>query len=368
MYEKNIKIFIAFVLTVLLLFTFPATAFAYEYGSIDLNSMVQIRQYSDHEIRFLSGNNINRIRISKSAKYKYKSDKEKLKDIFTALDFTVSDQQFEKISENLKLSHIESIHVETSYIKTDGVGNQTKVSREEAMEAAAEEEARLNSAQLNISPASTESDTGPTTSHSSDVGTSEDGYMQMQIFAIYTPNYNGEGQSIGRYVFIGEYLWLKTPVMRKTDVISMHSDDINWYQKTTNGQSNYFLFAAYSKMTYDENGIFISNEDVIDSLDAISASVSSNSGVYFEYNLPNDNPLAQTLYRNFSFILFSVGRVIDYNNQYQFFMLDIRYVHIRNPLSASFSVNRGPLGVTVSNFFAPEYYDWSHSWDYANDW
>lgn len=136
--KRMLKVSLSVVLTVLLLFSFPSTAFAYEYGTPDLKTMVKVQKHGNKESRFISGRDVNRIRISKSAKYKNKTDREKLKEIFEALEINIKDKQFEAVCQTLKLSDIEDIHTEVSYIKTDENGVQTGVSKTEALKVAEE--------------------------------------------------------------------------------------------------------------------------------------------------------------------------------------------------------------------------------------
>lgn len=171
--KKLIKTNLALLLALLLLFSIPSTALAYEYTTPDLQSMVIIQNNGNKESRFISGRDITRIKNSECAKYKNKSDKEKLKEIFEALDFNINEQQFEKISKTLNLSDIENIHISTSYMKMGKDGVQAEVSKAEALRASTEQNTTRLTPTTATAPFATASDTSPTASHSSPYETSK---------------------------------------------------------------------------------------------------------------------------------------------------------------------------------------------------
>lgn len=365
---SKLKIIISLLLTVLLLFSFSSVTFAYEYGVPDLTTMIKTEKHGNRESRFISGRDVNRIRISKCSKYKNKSDKEKLKEIFTALELDVSTQKFDKISENLSLSDIENISTDTIYIKTDDNGVQTEVDKEEALKAAAEEEIAYSAA-----PAvAAASDTRPTISHSKPYPEkSPDGYMEQQITAIYTPNYHGVGTTPGRYVIWGDCKWLTTPsrFQRGEDVISLFAnDEFDWKNKGADGISNYMLLASYDRCYYDEKtGITTSVEPDGDFYEEDKAVVSVSDGVYFKYDLPNNGVIGPMFCRNFEFTIIGICNVHNYDDTTQFLSMGLRYIHMKNTASASVSVSWKSAGVSVSSYHMPIYYDVSHSWDYKTD-
>lgn len=331
--------------------------------------MVEIKKYGNKERRFISGKDINRIRNSKSAKYKNKSDKEKLKEIFDALEFDINEQEYEEISKTLSLSDVENIHIDTSYIKVGENGVQTEVSETEALNAAEEAKRIEFTPSANIEPLAAASDTSPTASHSNSPVLSPDGYMKQQISVTYTPNYHGTASTLGRYVILGNCIWLNSPnnTQRGTDIISLYSSHFDWYDPNTDGISNYFLFVGYNKYYYDENNIVANIEDYSVAYDETKASISEKDGVYFKYDLPNDPPLAPIICTDFNFLIMGICQVKDYDDPTQSLSMGVRYIHMRNVLSVSVSPLWKSAGISVSGYHMPVYYDASHKWDYKDD-
>lgn len=371
---KNlIKLFLVIILTLTISTAFPVSVFAYEYGTPDLDEMVQVKTNGNTKTHSFDRVSINRIKNSRSKKYKNKSDEQKLKEIFDALELKIDNLQFEQISKDLKLSHISDISVKTQYIKVNAEGENSNISESEAFEIVEKEKKLLTSSHTNYSLATTAetSDTSPTTSHGSPPETVADGCMQMQITAIYTPNYNGTGTTIGRYCFLGSCLWLTTPdpLQRTTNTICFYSPDFRWPDKRldSNENSNYVSIFSYVEYVYDSNSNLVSYENLSEVKHESDAVVSSEKGVFFEHDLPNNKVLMPIIYGDFSFLVFAVGNVHNYNNADQNISIDFKYTFLTNPLSISPSFSWGPVGVSVSFMHGPEEYVTHHTWDYHND-
>lgn len=190
--------------------------------------------------------------------------------------------------------------------------------------------------------------------------------MEAQIIAIYTPNVNGNKTTVDRYMFLGVFDWLKTPVTRRTDAISLFSKDISWIDKGVEANSNYGLAVSYEKAVYDDNGLFISNEDIDVEFYENAADVTSEKGVYFTYNLPDNNPLAHTVYSSFSFLILGTGMVTN-GTTTKYPSVDAEYIHITNPLSLPLNVSWGVVGLDVDALFTPKRYRTHHTWEYKLD-
>lgn len=368
--KKLCKSFLILMLSLIITISTPLSAFAYEYTTPDLDAMVQVKENGNTEIRSISERSIKQIRNSRSSKYKNKTDTEKLKDIFDALGFNLTDLQFEEINKELKFSHISNISVETQYLKVDAEGDSSYISKDEALEMAAEEEALLAVSQENYDISAT-SDTSPTAWHSGPLTTSDDGCVEMQVSAIYTPNYNGTGTTIGRYCFLGACSWIKTPstLTRSTDAICLYSRDFNWYDQIMDSDkgSNYISMFSYTESYYDANGTLIFSEDFLESKYDDEAVVSAEKGAFFTYKLPKDKLLAPSLCYNFTFLIFGVGLVHDYDDYTQGLEIDLQYTHLRNSLSISPSFSWGSVGVSVEQLITPKIYYAHHAWDYKDD-
>lgn len=366
--KKFLKSVIALIISFAIFFSFSATAFAYEYGSFDIQSMVKIETDGNKEIRSINSKSINRIKDSKSREYKKLSDNEKLKLIFQELGYNMNSQQIGKVSKSLSLSEIGNIRMEKTYIKVNETGVEKDVSKAEAIQAAKlknEELAKLTPMQYN--EIMTLSDTSPTVSHGNkDWVIDEDNYMAQMIFVIYTPNYNGKGTTPGRYAVMACFEWLTVPFARKTDCMGLFTNQLNWVDRLPGEDSNYFLLASYYKSIYDEKGNIVDSELINDSLDEDNAKISNKDGFCFEYNLKSG--FLQIQYSGFAFMIFGVCRVKNYNDPKQSLSISSEYVHIQNPLSASLSFSIGPVGIGVSGIFPNEKrFPNSHEWDYELD-
>lgn len=369
--KKSSKFILSFVLSILLLSIHPATVFAYEYGTPDLNSMIEIDIYGNKEIRSISRDNVNRIRVSKSNKYKNKTDKEKLWEILNALEFNIDIQQFEKASETLQLSHIDNIQVENSYVKSDKNGDAIQISKDEAMKSVMEDSYERFTAITGECYTANSSTTSPTSSHGMlNPWVDENGYMQLQIIVFYTPNYHGVGTTVGRYVIWGFCNWLKYFSTRATDIIGLGATNFSWNNLTeTNDTDSFNLLVSYYE-NISENGKNVEVNQYLDTIDTSKANRSLAYGVYFKYKLPkNSNYLGTTYtYTDFGFLITGVGYA---NGKYQpdkFIDVGLTYIHIKNAISISPSVDkRGSFSFGVSWTHIPKYYETSYRWYYGDD-
>lgn len=368
--KKLGKLFLVILLSLTITTSLPISVFAYEYGTPDLDEMIEVKTNGHTKTHSINKANINKVKNSRSSKYRNKSDKQKLKEVFDALEFNINDLQFEEISKELKLSHISDISVETQYLKINSEGESSYISEDQAVKIAEKEESLLASSQEAYSLTTT-SDTSPTSSHSSPVNIVADGCMEMQITAIYTPNYHGTGTTIGRYCFIGVCKWLTTPspLQRTTNAICFYSSDFRWPDKILNSDegSNYISIFSYIEYIYDSDSNLVSYENLGEVKYDSDAVVLSEKGVFFEHNLPNNKILMPIIYGDFSFLIFAVGIVHDYDDPTQSLSVDLKYTFLTNPLSISPSFSWGPFGVSVNPIHISEEYGTIHTWDYNDD-
>ncbi len=363
---KTIKIICSILLVISILSIYTLTAFSYDYGTIDLDRMVSVKESDMCEIHSINRENINRLKNTKLSLYKEKTDTEKLKELFSALDLELSDAQFETATKDLQLEHIESIRIETTYSKEDSEGKQTPVSKDEAMQIAEQEKADLlngNAIRRREIPSNTRA---LNNGHSGNIIYSTDGCMKQQIAVIYTPNYHGTGTTIGRYVVFGTCQWLKTPDTRSKDAISLCSSDFKWANIDYNNPS-YSLLVSYTEYVYDSNSNLVSQDTLNVAYDDHAVTISEYLGAYFEYNLPNNKFLRPIIYGDISFLMVGVCRVDDYDDDTQEISVGMRYIHLKRGLSfaASYSITSAGLSVSEKNW--PVYYDSSYSWDYVTD-
>lgn len=363
--KKAMKAICSLILILSILSIYPLTVFAYDYGTIDLEKMVSVQNAGLREMRFINGENINRLKNTKLSSYKEKSDTEKLKELFSALDLNLSDAQFETAVKDLKLEHIENIYVETTYSKEDLKGKQTLISKDEAMQVAEQEKKDLLSGDT-IRKAATVSDTQPLSNHGGNMIYSPDGCVKQQIAVVYTPNYHGTGTTIGRYVVFATCQWLKAPTHRSKDAFSLCSSDFKWENIDYNNPS-YSLVVSYTEFVYDSNSNLVSQETLNDTYDDHSVTVSEYQGVFFEYNLPNNKILMPIIYGDFLFFIAGVCEVDDYDDPTQNISVGTRYIHLKKVLTFSASYSMTSIGLSVSEKFNPVNYDTSYKWNYAMD-
>lgn len=365
--KKIIKNVITFILILIISCSFSPAVFAYSYGTINIKSMVDVKKHDNKEIRTINYDNLKRIRNSKSNEYKNMSDEKKLENIFKALDFEVDSFQLKKISESLSLLEIENIQIEESYIKMDDNGDCTSIGKNEAVMSSNIKNDYLSSLTLDEYYTITTSSTGPTASHGNDEPIIDpSNYMAQQIAVIYTPNYNGNGTTIGRYATMVSFNWLTVPFTRKSDCMGLYTGQFNWLDRIAGEDSNYFLLATYYKSLYNSNGDVISTEQISEDLDEDDAIISNSDGFCFKYNLKNN--FLQIQYTGFSFLLFGVCRVRNYANPYQSLAISSDYLHVNSLLSISPSFSIGPVGISISSTsLSISHFRASHEWDYYND-
>lgn len=356
--KKVFKILVMVVLTATIVLTLPLTSFAYEYGKIDIDTMVVETKKDEKVITSISANNINRIRNSKSKKYKNLSDEKKLEEILIKLGVDFNDAQKDEIMSNVKLSDVSNISTSTAYIEVDNNGKQKIISKEEAMIAI----------EKNNDVATIASETGPTTHHGTEPETSSNGYMEQVIVAFYTPNYYGVGTTKGRYAFIGRCTWLIPPLVHKTDCIGFYSADFRWEDKNKNDNlDQYNLLVAYQcsiNNNYNEDGGYIANED--------KASVSQSKGIFFTYDMPKNvtSDAGSFYFYNFEFLITAIGYTNLSVNAANYIGIDLVYTHTQFSLTSTVSFNwvaDNPFAVSTTLTSQTKNYIHSHSWKYSND-
>lgn len=366
--KQFLKSTISLILTLLISLLFSANAFAYEYGSFEIESMIKIEKDGLKEIRSINSKDINRIRDSKSLMYKKIGDTEKLNLIFQALGYKMNPQQLEKVSEKLSLSEIGNIHTEKAYIEVDENGEQKNISKDEALKASELKNKALAELTFNeYQHVMTMSDTSPTTGHGNEEPiVDSENYMAQTIFVIYTPNYNGKGTTPGRYFVMAAFEWLTTPLIHGTDCMGLFTDQFNWVDRAPGDDSNYYFISSYHQILYDEQGNIVYSEDKGDFLYEDDAIISNKGGFCFEYNLKSNFFLIRN--NEFKFMIFGICRVKNYNNPDQSLSISSEYVHTLNSATIGLSFSIGPLGIDVSGFLPGDIsYSGSHEWDYKKD-
>lgn len=357
--KKTAKSIVAMIISIVFLATLPVSAFAYEYGAVDINTMVQKEQIGKKTLTSISAENISRIKSSKYKKLSRKTDGEKLNEILTCLGVDLDERQLEEVYSKVKLSDIGKIEASTAYLEIDENGVQTEISAEELKDT--KDEKPIQKAI---------SDT--TFAHDLQEKTKEN--MKQQLIIIYTPHYHGTGTTPDRYVFMGFCEWLKEPTnfARRTDCIAFKSPDFRWEGY---GNDAYSLIVSYHLLLM-ENGVATIDEDCYETFGDNDVSISVMNGVFFQYNLPNDlwSPSTYKDIKNFGFFMMGVGMVDQFSTTDVFknVSVDFLYRHSKFAVSPSITFSWDVTGASVSIGVTPKSTDYDdyplpYTWKFKND-
>ena len=349
--EKIVRMLLTVIVSLVIVASFPVSVFAYEYGELNLDAMIQVEKVGEKEISFISAEDVNRIRVSKSKKYRNKSEDQRLEEICMALGLDLNDAQKKELNTNVALSHIGAIQTSTVYLEIDNEGNQKEISEIDA----------LSTTQIVEGAEETKSDSFLTRNPEEEI----DGKMKQQITIIYTPHYNGVGTTPDRYFFLGLCEWIDEPVTRKTDCIALLGTDFRW----NDADENYSLNVGYHLLTMD-NGVCIIDEDVMEEIDGSKAEVSSYSGVFFEYNLKDNlwSPSTYTRYTDFSFLITATGKVSMDVSAVNNIGIDLVYTHSTTSLALNVDFAWDGTGIiktiSVSPTTITKKYTCADAWSY----
>ena len=242
--------------------------------------------------------------------------------------------------------YINSIVTIKNYYETDSISGDTrKISKTECLN-------KIEKSQSAKSRSSISEET-----------TSDNGYMSIATTAISKSN-----EAVGTYNFIASFEWLKTPLTRSTDAISMASNGITWLS----GESNNYYSAnfMYNETVYSDG---TQTTTTITESKSYPESFETN-GFYFSFNLPNNITSiggdAGIRYDGFFMMVTAKGRVTNYSNANQMLNINTKYAHvqIKSLASVSFSWTLGDApGVSISKgSLAEKYYNNYLAWDYSD--
>lgn len=357
--KKTVKTILAMIISTAFVVMQPLSAFAYEYGTLDFDSMVQKEYVGKKTITSISTENISRIKNSKSKNIRKKTDKEKLTEILTCLDIELDERQLEEVHSKIKLSDVGKIETSTGYLVFDEDGTQTEVTEEEL---------------INIDNASQMQKSIADNTITHDLPEKIDGSMKLIMVIVYTPHYHGTGTTPDRYVFMGGCEWLKEPsnLARKTDCIAFDSRDLRWENL---GVGAYNMIVSYHMLTM-QDGVPIIDEQCYETFDENDASVSPIRGVFFEYDLPNDRISLKnyTKFTDIGFLITAVGKIDQFSTTDKFknVSIELLYKHTKITLSPSISFSwngeavSATIGVTPSSTDVRDY-NLPHTWDFKID-
>lgn len=244
-----------------------------------------------------------------------------------------------------------------AYMKVDEVGNQTVMSERDCL-AAIEAENTLRKT--------------VTDSYADDEKISSNGYMKQTIMAIYYRN-----APKGKYLIVCGSEWLKLPIIRIKDAMSVSSREMHW--DTTSG--TYGCIASYEETATTYTNGFVSNKTTKQIENELTQLEAPNTykGFRCEWILPTNksyvsagNGVSYT-YSKLATVMVSHARVINYDNNKQLLAVDYRYLHMQPNLNikeiifswAQDSENKW-LVVAKNSSLIQKNYDFCLSWDYNN--
>lgn len=362
--KKILKIVSSLILVLIISLSFLTTAFAYEYGEIDIESMVMTEKVGEKTNYYISGDDINRIKVSKSKSMRSKNNYEKLYDIFTFMDDGMSEKYKEIVCSSLDLNTIGGISISEDFLEIDENGNERTVDEEYALS----ESQKVKKAQQNRANSSTEW-------HESDPETYKSGlitYMQQQLIAVYTPHYNGNKTTPGRYVFIGISQWLTNPFNRRQDCVTLSSNAFTWDSKSSGAYSGNLI---YDVELYTE-GHFVSSYQESEEVSDSDITVLTTTGVYFVFDVPYKIPVqfSDSMQRtnNIGFLSMGVANTTLKPELLNNIGVNLIYSHTKTSINLSlnfgWSSDSGiSFGVAVSPRTDTKEYKHSLSWSMKGD-
>lgn len=200
----------------------------------------------------------------------------------------------------------------------------------------------------------------------SDISNSEttesaNGYMRTSVSAICDKN----GKK-GSYLFIAVFEWLKMPLIRLTDAISLASTTFTWDNLSDSSYNLSFLSQLSQTNSEGVTNIYEYADNITGPEDPIQS-----TGFYYKFNLPNNalSSSGDSIWTAFVFVLSASGRVTNYGNIEQQLSVTAKYAHsqIKVPLLGfSWDTNSGSsLGVSIRGDLHSQYYGSYLSWDYS---
>lgn len=293
-----------------------------------------------------------------SRKMKRLSDREKVDMLLERFDMELfqSTKQYNEMIDNF--DDIESISASMAYIKVDEYGNQTVISKEECLKALKSESVLQRAGSI--------SDIFETVERES-----SNGYMLQTIMAIYDRK-----EPKGTYGITCSSKWLKTPMVRTVDAMSISSRELKWSKNI----EDYAGLAGYDRTTRTHNGNSITEktEQVLVELKE-PLYYDEEKGVAYKWYLPVNTSYVSggygvsNSYSEFGTIITGKARVKDYNKNNQMISVDYRYLHVQMKIDIDKIVyewmknqfNKWYITLVKNISFVQKNYDYSHTWNYS---
>lgn len=365
---ERIRHAIAFLIVIAMLSAFTLPTYAFFQNTYCVSDLLKEKTVDGKRVMHLDGTDMHLLKASTA----YAADSEKIAEIFCALGYT--DSVIDQLEKNLSinsLDEIQSIQSTTSFIKENYLTNQQFVlSEKECLQ----ELSQLESGNDDIIYYAASQNK----SHENTPIADFTGYMKITISAIHTPNYGGKN-TVGRYMFLVGCEWLRMPITRIQDCISLSGMAFTWPGKVVDGVENYMLVSSYTMTSRDGTTGVTSNTPILKEKGASAANMNENIGVYYKVDMPPMGWASNgsfVTYKDFSVVLMATARILDYNNRYQEPGVVVNYSHVRAAIKTDFTIgwhqdskeDKGfKAKIAVSLTTKTVNYSDALSWDYASD-
>lgn len=365
---KRIRRVIAFFVVIAMLGAFTLPTYAFFQNTYCVSDLLKEKTVDGKRVMHLDGTDIHLLKASTA----YATDAEKIAEIFHALGY--ADSVIDQLTENSainSLDEIQSIQSTTSFLKENYLTNQQFVlSETECLQELSQLEP-VNDDTIYYA-------TSKNQTHENTPVADATGYMKITISAIHTPNYGGKN-TVGRYMFLVGCEWLRMPITRIQDCISLSGTAFTWPGKVVDGVENYMLVSSYTMTSRDGTTGVTSNTPVLKEKGASAANMNANIGVYYKVDMPpmgwasNGNFVT---YKDFNVALMATARLFDYNKRNQEPGVVVNYSHVRAAIKTDFTIgwhqdSKDDKGlkakIAVSLTTKTVNYSDALSWDYALD-
>lgn len=348
---KKIMHFVSCVMCVIiLLVSLSAGAYAFYEPNIEDLTDTKIVDCGLTQVSSIDSRNMYRIKNIRS-----KTSQEKSQELFDSLgyEYNIDNPVITDIAS--RMDDIVDVVSQKQIIEVSPDGNQRIITQSEYEKIVKEEAETAHSSSNRTNRYSHEGEY-----------TSPNGYMQQGITAFYL------GDKEGLYRIIGLCLWLKTPVTRGVDAVSLGSGDIIVWDNYPDGE--YYGGALYTETTIINGSV--RKQDICVDMPNPPMLGSTQNGFYYTWRLPidtasNNGTVASVTYKNLRFVMAGNCYVQDYDDHTQRLYVKLRYSHsqVKVAIENSFSPIGSDSVFAVSaaiKIFMKDYVS-SLSWDYNSE-
>lgn len=281
------------------------------------------------------------------------SAREKIVEIFKAIDVDVTTDNPIVIDLSQKIDTFDSMKSNTQILEISENGSERIISKNEYHRIEQQEQR-----QDLISLYSSDPD-----SNHSNKETSKNGYMELTLVTYFLRNQKG------RYCAIGICKWLKAPLFRSVDAVSIGSDCVSWDQK----EDSYVGVSLYTET--ETIGNSINTREVTNNLGIRGVDI--KNGFFYTWKLPKDTVVSGTnnslTYKNLRIMISGYANVRKYNIHEQWIDMKLRYSHIQGKISTDSTFSLLDVGspdvfkISFSFSLAHKNYYCPLKWDYSTE-